>query len=41
MKIALDLIERFVGSITAKKLPAFPVTLSGRFFTRKSSIVGS
>ena len=30
MKIALDLMERFVGLITAKKLLAFLVTLRGR-----------
>ena len=31
MKIALGLIGRFVGLITAKKLLAFLVTLRGRF----------
>lgn len=31
MKIALDLIGRFVGLVTAKKLLAFLVTLRGRF----------
>lgn len=31
MKIALGLIGRFVGLITAEKLLAFLVTLRGRF----------
>lgn len=35
MKIALDLIERFVGLITAKKLLAFPITLRGRVVHEK------
>jgi hypothetical protein len=35
MKIALDLIGRFVGLITAKKLLAFLVTLRGRFVHEK------